>query len=89
METGEKLRLAFISQKGRINSNFLDQAGLMEKFFFYVGFNSPKEDFRRANEGINATTEPAMSLTDIKDILARYRSNIGAFQVFPWFNIQN
>lgn len=81
MDAGDQLRFAFVSQKGRINSNFLEQAGWVEKIMYYVGLNPIREDIKRAELGITSASILSEFLVDTKRILTKYKTHIAAFQV--------
>ena len=81
MDAGDQLRFAFVTQKGRINSNFLEQAGWLEKIMHYVGFSPIHEDIRRAELGITSASTLAEFLVDTERVLTKYKTHIAAFQV--------
>lgn len=85
VNAGDKLRYAFVFQRGRIYSNFLNQAGWLEKVGYYLGFKSLSQDVQRAELGIASASQLAEFLADTKRILAKYKAHIIGFEV-PTFS---
>ena len=89
MDAEDQLRFAFVSQKGRINSNFLEQAGWVEKVMYYVGFSPIEEDVKRAELGVAVASTLAIFLADTERILDKYKRHIAAFQVATQINFKS
>lgn len=87
MDAGDQLRFAFVTQKGRIDSNFLEQAGWMKKLMYYFGFNPIQEDVRRADLGISSASTLAEFLVDTERVLTKYKTHIRLFQVLTQVNL--
>jgi hypothetical protein len=89
MDAEDQLRFALVSQKGRISSNFLEQAGWVEKVMHYVGFSPIREDVKRAEFGIASAKSMGNFLADTEGILNVYKGHIAAFQVATQINFKS
>lgn len=87
MDAGDQLRFAFVTQKGRIDSNFLEQAGWLQKLMYYFEFNLIQEDFRRAEPGIRSASTLMEFLVDTERVLTKYKTHILLFQVPTQVNL--